>query len=80
MRKIIEHDFEIRVFENVKFFYKTHKLAVINKSKNDFKIRHYLKDTIELVKRKFLFNKIINNECYDVDRICKDFVSFNQGC
>ena len=77
MRKIIEHSFEIRIFENVKFFYKAHKLAIIDKSKNDFKIKHHLKNINKLVKRKPLFNKIINNKCYNVDHIYKNFVLFN---
>ena len=41
MRKIIEYNFEIRVFENVKFFYKTHKFVIVNKSKNDYKMKYY---------------------------------------
>ena len=42
VRKIIEYDFKIRVFEGVKFFYKTYKLVVVDKSKNNYKIKHYL--------------------------------------
>ena len=54
-----------------------HKFIVVNKSKNDYKIKHYFENTIKLVKRKLLFNKIINNECYNVDHICKNFVLFH---
>ena len=41
MRKIIEYDFEIRIFENVKFFYKVYKFVVVDKSKNGFKMKYH---------------------------------------
>ena len=35
---------------------------------------------IKLVKRKLLFNEIINNKCYNVNRIYKNFVVFDKSC
>ena len=69
MRKIIKYNFKIRVFKNIKFFYKIYKFVFIDKLKNDFKIKYYFKNIIKFVKRKLLFNNIINNKYYNINRI-----------
>ena len=80
MCKIIGYDFEIDVFENVEFFCEAYELVVADRPKNDFEMRHHFEGTIEFVRRKLLFNEIINNGCHDIGRISRGFVSFNQGC
>ena len=60
--KIIKCNFEVNIFESVKFFNKTHKFAVIDKSKNDFKTRSYFQNTINSLNVNFYLMKslIIN--------------------